>query len=352
MDLPRMVLDWLKWSYVVFMTNTSLTLYPLWTGLINDTWITNTQENNKRYVVQRLNTKVFPSYQSIENNLRLAKEILSDKDYLLFLPIENTNGNLHTTIADEIYRVTEFSEGSQVYDAPPSDQHIYEAAKAFATFTRYLERERVGEFEETIVDFHNLTKRFADLEKAWESCEDQERRSQAEPLMNFALANCWIVDLYTRSVKSIPKRIYHHDTKVNNILFKTWTTQVIAPIDLDTIMPGYIFSDLGDMIWSIAAWVDHSNLDLTSIVIDWSRYDAIMKGYQEGISEALTSEEKSLLPYAGLVMSYMLGLRFLADYLMGDSYFKVSYIWENLDRTTAQFRVAKLLIDDGFTPIC
>ena len=106
------------------------------------------------------------------------------------------------------------------------------------------------------------------------------------------------------------------------------------------------------MIWSIAAWVDHSNLDLTSIVIDWSRYDAIMKGYQEGISEALTSEEKSLLPYAGLVMSYMLGLRFLADYLMGDSYFKVSYIWENLDRTTAQFRVAKLLIDDGFTPIC
>ena len=89
-------------------------------------------------MVQRLNTKVFPSYQSIENNLRLAKEILSGKDYLLFLPLENTHGELHTNIENEIYRVTEFCEGSQVYDAPPSTKHIYEAAKAFATFTRYL----------------------------------------------------------------------------------------------------------------------------------------------------------------------------------------------------------------------
>ena len=124
--------------YVVLSGDTKLALYPLGTGLINDTWITNIQENNKRYVVQRLNTKVFPSYQSIENNLRLSKEILSGKDYLLFLPLENTNGELHTNIENEIYRVTEFCEGSQVYDAPPSTKHIYEAAKAFATFTRYL----------------------------------------------------------------------------------------------------------------------------------------------------------------------------------------------------------------------
>ena len=172
-------------------------------------------------MIQRLNTKVFPSYQFIENNLRLAKEILSGKDYLLFLPLENTNGDLHTNIENEIYRVTEFCEGSQVYDTPPSTKHIYEAAKAFATFTRYLGVERVGEFEETIADFHNLSKRFADLERAWKDCDDQERRSQAESLMNFTLTNRWIVDLYTRSVKSIPKRIYHHDTKVNNILFKT-----------------------------------------------------------------------------------------------------------------------------------
>ena len=79
----------------------------------------------------------------------------------------------------------------------------------------------MNDFQETIEGFHNLSKRFADLERAWELCEDQERRSQAESLVNFALTNRWIVDLYVRSVKSIPKRIYHHDTKVNNILFKT-----------------------------------------------------------------------------------------------------------------------------------
>lgn len=124
--------------YVVLSGDTKLVLYPLGTGLINDTWITNIQENNKRYVVQRLNTKVFPSYQSIENNLRLTKEILSDKDYLLFLPLENTNGELHTNIENEIYRVTEFCEGGQVYNTPPSTKHIYEATKVFATFTRYL----------------------------------------------------------------------------------------------------------------------------------------------------------------------------------------------------------------------
>ena len=338
--------------YVVLSGDTKLALYPLGTGLINDTWITNIQENNKRYVVQRLNTKVFPSYKSIENNLRLAKEILSGKDYLLFLPVENIHGELHTNIENEIYRVTEFCEGSQVYDAPPSTKHIYEAAKAFATFTRYLGWERVNDFQETIEGFHNLSKRFADFEKAWELCEDQERRSQAESLVNFALTNRWIVDLYVRSVKSIPKRIYHHDTKVNNILFKTWTTQVIAPIDLDTIMPWYIFSDLGDMIWSIAAWVDHSDLDLESITIDRPRYDAIMDGYRVGMADTLTSEEVALLPYAWLVMSYMLGLRFLADYLGGDSYFKVSHPWENLDRTTAQFQVVKFLIDGWFAPVC
>lgn len=253
MQVSSNLLASLSEAYAIFSGDIQLALYPLGTGLINDTWTTNIQENEKRYVVQRLNTKVFPSHQSIEKNLRLAKEILSENDYLLFLPLENIRGELHASIENEIYRVTEFCEGSQVYDAPPSTMHIYEAAKAFATFTRYLGTERVGEFKETIADFHNLSKRFTDLERAWGDCDDQERRVQAEPLMNFALSHRWIVDLYIRSVKMIPKRVYHHDTKVNNILFKTGTSEVIAPIDLDTIMPGYIFSDLGDMIWSIAA---------------------------------------------------------------------------------------------------
>jgi Ser/Thr protein kinase RdoA (MazF antagonist) len=131
-------------------------------------------------------------------------------------------------------------------------------------------------------------------------------------------------------------RVMHHDCKISNILFDKETNQVICPVDLDTVMPGKFFSDLGDMIRSMACTVDENSIAWEKINIRPTFYKAILDGYLEGIGNIFTEEEKNNIHYAGLILVYMQSLRFLTDFLNGDIYYKTNYPEQNLNRALNQ----------------
>ena len=135
----------------------------------------------------------------------------------------------------------------------------------------------------------------------------------------------------------------HHDAKISNILFSEETGQVICPVDLDTCMPGYFFSDLGDMIRSMACSEDESSSNFSEINIRKDFYESIVDGYMEVMQKLLTDSEKKFIHYSGLLMTYMQALRFLSDYLNGDMYYRTTYTEQNFDRAKNQLTLLQRL---------
>lgn len=249
---PSLIISELQQSYDCLVSSDPVSLSPLGNGMINTTWITSPLRGDTQYVVQKLNTEIFTAPEKIEHNLLLAHEILSQHEYTIFLPIKNRAGQMHTKLADGLYRMSAYAPNSDSYDVLPTPEHAYNAAQAFGRLTREIGLDRVDEFEMIIEGFHDLSYRFEQFESARRDTSYMDRHMEAAGVVDYALSVSYLVDIYRQTVLAIPQRIYHHDTKVNNILFHAGSSEVLAPIDLDTIMPGYIFSDIGDMMRSIA----------------------------------------------------------------------------------------------------
>lgn len=320
--------------------NTEITPFGEW--LINTSWELTDRENWTHYFVQKVNTKVFSRIDILENNLKAAQKALVNSKFSLVFPIENISWKMHTEINWEVYRVYPFVEGGETFQSPPSNEYIYSAAKSFAEFSRALSG-AVWDFEETIPDFHNLSVYYKNFDTIlWDSLYP-ERIQQAKKLIEDIKEYSWIVGVFENLKRYIPKRVFHHDTKVNNILFKKWSAEVLIPVDLDTIMPGYIFSDFGDMVWSMVLKIDHSAPEKK--VYNEEAYNALVDGYIKGFDWELNEIEVFAMQFGGIVMSYMLTLRFLSDYLSGDTYFRTTYKWQNLDRALYQMDAVKELVD-------
>ena len=141
-------------------------------------------------------------------------------------------------------------------------------------------------------------------------------------------------------------RIVHNDTKINNILFDSITGQTICAIDLDTLMPGYFIYDLGDMVRTFVSPVSEEEKDVTKISFRKDIYDALTNGYLSQMNDVMSAEEKSAIPFSGLMMTYIMALRFLADYLNGDVYYHTVYPGQNLVRAKNQFRLLQVLSEN------
>lgn len=312
-------------------------------GLINSTWKIS---GEKDYILQRINTDVFKQPEVIAENLSQLQSYLNAKypDYLFVAPLPALNGVSLAVNEDGIFRLFPFIDNSTSINSVTSYKQAYEAAKQFGKFTFLLRDFDASDLRDTIPSFHDLTLRYKEFEKA---CLDTSaaKLEQAKWAIGEIDKHKGILFIYEELKNSgkLPVRVIHHDAKINNVLFdKDWNG--ICLIDLDTVMPGYFISDVGDMLRTYLSPANEDETDLSKIVVDEQCFDAIYNGYLSEMSTELTAFEKGHFIYAGKFMIYMQALRFLSDYLNGDVYYHTTYALQNLNRTNNQLTLLNQLI--------
>jgi Ser/Thr protein kinase RdoA (MazF antagonist) len=317
---------------------------PFGSGLINNTWKVSAATG--AYILQRINTTIFKSPQDIADNLVNLQNYLHQTapDYLFPAPLPALNKQ-HLVIDDgNYYRLLPFIKNSHTVDVVTHPGQAYEAAKQFGKFSRLLNDFDATQLRYTLPDFHNLGLRINQFKSALKTA-GYERLTNASAAIKVIAQHESIGDIYTKLLnnRDIPLRVIHHDTKINNVLFDG-NDKGLCVIDLDTVMPGYYISDVGDMMRTYLSPVNEEEQDLSKISIREDYLAAIHKGYMEEMADVLTAAEKSLFFYSGKFMIYMQALRFLTDYLNGDIYYHTTYAGQNLARAQNQLTLLAELI--------
>lgn len=299
--------------------------------------------NNATFILQQINTNVFADPEIIARNLQHARDYLTQKhpDYLFIAPI----GQLVYATGDKNpWRLYPYIENTFTVDDVQSVDQAYEASKAFGRFGRLMKGCDLSKFKPTIDQFHNLALRYDQFIIAYHSADATAKRAAAneiEAAVNFRP----IVDRYNSVIASrtLVPGIFHNDTKINNVLFDRNSKKAVAVIDLDTVMEGYFIYDLGDLVRTIVSPVSEEEKDLEKIAVRKEFYHAIIDGYLSEMGAAIRNEERLLSRFAGVMMTYIMALRFLADFLRGNTYYHITYPDQNLVRARNQLRLIELL---------
>lgn len=315
-----------------------LSAEPFGSGHINDTYRLTFEFGgaHTRYILQRLNTAVFRNPAAVMENIQRVTTHLAAKNFRALTLVPARNGKSFYCDADgNWWRVFPFIERTRAVDVIESPAQAFAAAQAFGQFQKQLADLPAPRLHDTIPDFHHTPKRFVALEKviAVDACN---RAASAKPEIEFALQNKAISRVLLDA--NLPERVTHNDTKLNNVLLDIATGEGVCVIDLDTVMPGLALHDFGDMVRSMTNPATEGERNLPKVEMQFPLFAALLRGYLAA-ADFLTPTEKNLLPLAGQVITFELGLRFLTDFLSGDTYFKVSRAEENLDRCRAQFKL-------------
>ncbi len=316
-------------------------------GYINRTYFIETQAGDRvhRYTLQRINSDVFPDVDLVMHNYNLAGEYLRHSFRLpggrdvgsLQSVIRTRSGGLYHRAASGCWRM--LSHFSNVYsmDIPDCPQTFYYTGLAFGEFVRQINRFPAGDFKAVIPNFHNTQSRYLDLEKAIDA-DPVGRLEEALPEVAFIRAHRELFPLISSRLESgvIPYRTCHNDCNLNNILFDTDSRLPVAIIDLDTVMPGSPLYDFGDSIRIGTNTATDDEKDLSLVHFDLALYEQYARGYLTAAGSLLSEEELALLPYAPLVITSEDGIRFLMDFINGDTYYTTSYEEQNLDRSRTQ----------------
>lgn len=314
------------------------------TGLINNTWLV--EEDGKRYILQRINQNVFKTPQAIDDNIQQLSAYLQHhhKSYLFTTPVKNVYGKTLVVNDDGAFRLFAFIEGSHTYDVLQKPQQAYEAAKQFGRFTKLLSGFDAQKLAITLPNFHNLTLRYNQFLQAAEQ-GDKERIAHAKALIQTLKQYGVLVKIFDeiQTNPAFTQRVTHHDTKISNVLFDG-DDKGICVIDLDTVMPGYFISDVGDMLRTYLPAVDENETDISLVNVRDEYFEAVMRGYLGEMKEELGDVEKSAFVYAGEFMIYMQALRFLTDYLQNDVYYGAKYPLHNYNRAVNQTKLLEALV--------
>lgn len=319
-------------------------LKPLGDGLINTTWVVKETATKKTFVFQQVNNKVFKHPEDIASNIRLISDYLSANypDYLFTTPVKTLDNSVLVIDAEGRYfRLFLFVEDSVTYNTLQKPAQAYEAARQFGNFTKLLSGLKVSELRTTIPDFHNLILRFDQFSNSLKNASTI-RKELAGDAINYLLANQNIVDEYRRIIASPDYRlsVTHHDTKISNILFDK-ADNGLCVIDLDTVMPGYFISDVGDMMRTYLSPANEEETNFAKVEVRIEFFQAIIKGYLSEMKTELSEAEKTSFVYAGKFMIYMQALRFITDYLNNDIYYGAKYEGHNLMRGQNQIKLLK-----------
>ncbi len=322
---------------------------PYGNGHINDTYAVTINQGGTalRYIFQRINHHVFRQPALLmENIMRVTTHIraktagCSDSSRRTLSVIPATDGTPFVIDDDGAYwRAYVFVEHTCSRDLVESPAQAFQAARAFGRFQETvadLEGERL---HEVIPGFHDTPARYQTLEDSIRA-DACGRVSGCEREIDFALARRTEAGLLAGLLQSgdLPERITHNDTKINNVLFDEQDGDGICVIDLDTVMPGLVHYDFGDMVRTASSTAAEDETDLSKVVVRFDLFEALLRGYMEAARHFLTPIEKEYLPFSGKLITLEIGVRFLTDYLQGDVYFKTRRSGHNLDRCRNQFQ--------------
>lgn len=305
-------------------------------GLIHKTY--KVTANHKAAILQQVNTNVFQDPGQVVNNYQAIYNHLIKTNAIKIPAALKTTDGKSTWIDKEgsWWRAFEYIDNTYTESLPAKPEKIFSAAKCYGEFTQALSGLNIDQLKLTIPGFHDLSNRYSQLQQAVEKATP-ERLTTSKDLLNKIEQRKYLVNFY-QSLKDNPDfklRAMHHDTKLSNILFDRSTRKAVCPIDLDTTMAGYFFSDIGDMIRSMISTRNEHD-QAASVTINGEIYNAILSGYQKGIGNSFTQSENNRLHHSGLIMLYMQGIRFLTDYLSNDVYYKIEYPEQNFNRTLNQ----------------
>jgi Ser/Thr protein kinase RdoA (MazF antagonist) len=321
---------------------------PFGTGLINHTW--DVKDAKDHYILQRINENVFTKPGAIGSNIASIAAYLKHHfpDYYFVAPVKTTGGEEMVLIegaANGYYRLLPFVNDSHSKDVVTNADQAFEAAVQFGRFTKLLSGFDAGSLAITLPSFHDLTYRYGQFTDALQN-GNRQRISECASLIGFIKENINIVTEYETIQKdpSFKQRVTHHDTKISNVLFDS-NDKAICVIDLDTIMPGYFISDVGDMMRTYLPTVSEEESDFSKIQVRDDVYKAIVVGYYAEMEDELSPEETRHFFYAGKFMIYMQALRFLTDHINDDKYYGAKYPGHNLVRAGNQITLLQRLIE-------
>ncbi len=321
---------------------------PYGSGHINDTYraVFDQAGAPARYIIQRINHNIFKTPVAVMENIRrvtahLAAKAAGAPDFsrrVLTLVSTRDGGFYHRDEQANHWRAYLFIEKARTCDAVESAAQAFKAARAFGAFQKLLADLPAPRLHDTIPDFHHTPKRFAALEKAIAAdAANRSRLALAE--IEFALRRKEICGVLLDA--NLPERVTHNDTKFNNVMLDEATGEGICVIDLDTVMPGLALYDFGDMVRTTTSPAREDERDLSKVGLQLPMFEALARGYLSSAGEFLTPSEKKLLSFAGKLITFEIGLRFLTDFLAGDTYFKVHREGHNLDRCRTQFKLVE-----------
>ncbi len=321
---------------------------PVNTGIINSTYKVMSNSNTE-YLLQKINTNVFKDpytlMKNIESVTNFIKENDSNNDSLTI--IKTKQGKSLYVYKDEFlnknyYRMFNYISNTVSYNNVDTLEIAYNIGKGFGHFQNVLRNYPVNLLKETIPNFHNTKIRYDNLIEAYKKAVPT-RKSKVYKEIHEIISKrnkcSIIVDLLDK--KKIPYRVTHNDTKISNVLLDSKTNRPVAVVDLDTVMKGSCLYDYGDGIRSACSTALEDEKDLSKVSIDLEKFKAYTKGYLSEMAPYLTTLEISNMSVSVEIIALELAIRFLDDYLSGDTYFKVNYEEQNLIRARNQLKLAK-----------
>lgn len=328
----------------VWEPTSAVDITHLSSGLINGTWLVKNLATNQQVLLQKINTSVFPNPNVlIANQLKIWKTWNDTpahaRNFTLAKPLLFKDGTyLHRDENGDYWRLQEYFPATKTYLTGQNNSLLYKTAYSIGLFDQFLWKIEPSSITPPILQFHDLAFRFEQFTNALQQ-GNQDRINKSIDSIHFLKKRENYVRQYlslTSAAKDYPTRLLHHDAKIANLLFEEKEDRVFAIIDLDTTMPGYFFSDLGDMIRSMAATANENETQEAAVQINPTFYHAIVTGYLAAVEKDLTVAELKWIHLSGVWMIYMQGLRFLTDYLLEDRYYRIEYPTQNYDRALNQ----------------
>lgn len=320
---------------------------PLGPGFINDTFIVKTTDNTPDYILQRKNKKIFPDVPAMMDNILAVTDHIRHKVVeaggnplreVLTVVMARDGKPYHKDEDGEYWAVCRFIEGSKTYERADTPELAYKGGEGIGLFQSQL-ADFDGELAETIKGFHNIRHRFMQWDESLRNDAVGRKAAAIDDIEWIEARRAEMMDFWQKVESGeIPRRVTHNDTKISNILFDT-DGRVLCVIDLDTVMSSTSLNDFGDAIRSYANTGAEDDPNLENVGLDLDIFREYTRGYLDKRRDTLTRAELDNLAFAARYITYEQVLRFLMDYIDGDTYYKTAYPEHNLVRARAQRRL-------------
>ncbi len=323
-------------------------------GHINETYLAVVLENGveKNYILQKINNKLFTNVEMLMNNIKLVTEYNRskiverggnpDRESLSLVYTKDGKSYYHCEDCDGYFRMYIFITDAVAHQKVTNPDQFYQSAVAFGEFANLLAEFDAKSLYEVIPNFHNTVSRFENFKKSLNT-DKFDRAKLVKDEIDFVIKRENYCSKIVNLLESgeMPTKVTHNDTKLNNVMLDVVTNKPVAVIDLDTIMPGSICYDFGDSIRFGCNTGAEDERDLTKVNFDIDLFEYYTKGYLKALGNTVTEVEKNNLAFGAILMTFECGMRFLADYLDGDIYFRTHREGHNLDRARTQFKLVK-----------